>query len=47
MNDSEVTMPDALADTGLIAHRKALETAGTAITLVMRVSAQVPLITKF
>jgi four helix bundle protein len=36
MNDPEVTMPDSLADTGLIAHRKALAAAGTAIRLVMR-----------
>ena len=36
MNDPEVTMPDSLADTGLIAHRKALAAAGAAIRLVMR-----------
>ena len=36
MNDPEVTMPDALAHTGLIAHRKALAAAGAAIRLVMR-----------
>jgi four helix bundle protein len=39
MNDPEVTMPDALANTDLIAHSKALEAAGTAIKLVMRVPA--------
>jgi four helix bundle protein len=39
MNDQEVTMPDALANTDLIAHSKALEAAGTAIKLVMRVPA--------
>jgi hypothetical protein len=39
MNDPEVTMPDVLADTGLIAHRKALEAAGTAIKLVTRTPA--------
>ncbi len=39
MNDPEVTMPDVLANTDLIAHSKALEAAGTAIKLVMRVPA--------
>jgi len=39
MNDPEVTMPDALANTDLIARSKALEAAGTAIKLVMRVPA--------
>jgi four helix bundle protein len=39
MNDPEVTMSDALANTNLIAHEKALEAAGDAITLVMRVPA--------
>jgi four helix bundle protein len=37
MNDPEVTMLDVLADTRLIAYRKALEAAGTAIKLVMTV----------
>jgi len=35
MNDPEVTMRNALANTGLIAHRKALEAAGAAIKLVI------------
>ncbi len=39
MNDPEVTMPDSLADSRLIAHRKALEAAGAAIRLVMRLPA--------
>jgi four helix bundle protein len=39
MNDPEVTMSDALRNTRLIAHEKALEAAGYAITLVMRVPA--------
>ena len=39
MNDPEVAMPDARATTGLVAHSKALEAAGTAIKLVMRVPA--------
>ncbi len=39
MNDPEVTMPDVLANTGLIAHRKALAAAGAAIQLVMKVPA--------
>jgi four helix bundle protein len=39
MNDPEVTMSDALTNTRLIAHEKALEAAGDAITLVMRVPA--------
>jgi four helix bundle protein len=39
MNDPEVTMTDALTNTRLIAHEKALEAAGDAITLVMRVPA--------
>jgi four helix bundle protein len=39
MNDPEVTMPDALFSTELIAHRKALEAAGAAIRLVMRLPA--------
>jgi four helix bundle protein len=37
MNDPEVTMSDALTNTNLVAHEKALEAAGMAITLVMRV----------
>jgi four helix bundle protein len=37
MNDPEVTMPRRHANTVLIAHSKALEAAGTAIKLVMRV----------
>jgi four helix bundle protein len=39
MNDPEVTMSNAFANTNLIAHSKALEAAGTAIKLVMRVPA--------
>jgi four helix bundle protein len=39
MNDQEVTMSNALTTTDLIAHEKALEAAGEAITLVMRVPA--------
>ena len=39
MNNQEVTMHNALPETGLIAHRKALEAAGIAISLVMRVPA--------
>ena len=39
MNDPEVTMPKPAASTDLIAHEKALEAAGEAITLVMRVPA--------
>jgi hypothetical protein len=37
MNDPEVTMPNALTHIDLIAHKKALEAAGDAITLVLRV----------
>jgi four helix bundle protein len=37
MNDPEVTMPRRRANTDLIAHAKALDAAGTAIKLVMRV----------
>jgi four helix bundle protein len=40
MNDPEVTMTNTLTNTKLIAHEKALEAAGDAITLVMRVPAQ-------
>jgi len=39
MNDPEVTMLDSLANTDLIAHRKALQAAGTAIKLVIRLPA--------
>ena len=39
MNSPEVTMPDALASTNLAVLDKALEAAGAAITLVMRVPA--------
>jgi four helix bundle protein len=39
MNDPEVTMSDAPTNTNLIAHEKALEAAGDAITLVLRVPA--------
>jgi len=39
MNDPEVTMSDAPTNTKLIAHEKALEAAGDAITLAMRVPA--------
>ena len=39
MNDPEVTMTERRANTNLIAHVKALEAAGTAIKLAMRVSA--------
>jgi four helix bundle protein len=39
MNDPEVTMSNVLSDTNLIAHEKALEAAGDAIVLAMRVPA--------
>jgi len=39
MNDPEVTMSTTIANTKLIAHSKALDAAGTAIKLVMRVPA--------
>ena len=39
MNNPEVTMHDSLPTNGLIAHRKALEAAGIAISLVLRVPA--------
>ncbi|MEJ2287932.1 MAG: four helix bundle protein [Deinococcales bacterium] len=39
MNDPEVTMPDVVATRDLIAHRKALEAAGIAIGLVLRIPA--------
>jgi hypothetical protein len=39
MNEPEVNMRNALANTGLIAHRTALDAAGIAIKLVMRLPA--------
>lgn len=39
MNDPEVTMTDAPTNARLIAHKKAVEAAGDAISLVMRVPA--------
>ena len=39
MNDPEVIMLDALPDSNLIAHRKALEAAAIAMSLVVRVPA--------
>ena len=39
MNDPEVIMLDALPDSNLVAHRKALEAATIAISLVRRVPA--------
>jgi four helix bundle protein len=39
MNDPELTMSNAVAKTKLIAHEKALEAAGSAIALVIRVPA--------
>ena len=39
MNDPEVTMSNAATNTNLIAHTKALDAAGIAIKLVMRVPA--------
>jgi len=39
MNDPEVTMSITFASTNLMAHSKALDAAGTAIKLVMRVPA--------
>jgi len=39
VNDTEVTMSNALANTNLIAHEKALAAAGDAISLVLRVPA--------
>jgi four helix bundle protein len=39
MNDPEVTMSNALTNSNLIAHEKALGAAGNAIRLVMRVPA--------
>jgi four helix bundle protein len=45
MNDPEVTMSVPPANTGLIAHRKALEAAGTAIKLVTKLPAPLKPIT--
>jgi four helix bundle protein len=39
VNDPEVTMPDARRTTDLVAHSKALQAAGSAIRLVLRVPA--------
>ncbi len=39
MNDPEVTMQNAIPQPGLAAHRSALEAAGAAIKLVMRLPA--------
>ena len=39
MNDPEVTMSNAVPETKLVAHEKAVEAAGIAIALVMRVPA--------
>jgi hypothetical protein len=39
MNDPEVTMSNALTNTNLVAHAKALEAAGIAVALAMRVPA--------
>ena len=39
MNDPEVTMSKAVSNTNLVAYTKALEAAGIAITLVLRVPA--------
>jgi four helix bundle protein len=39
MNDPEVTMSESIAPGSLIAHVKAVEAAGTTITLVMKVPA--------
>ena len=39
MNNQEVIMHSSLPEIGLIAHRKALEAAGIAISLVLRVPA--------
>jgi len=44
MNNQEVIMRNARTETGLIAHRKALEAAGIAISLVMRVPAPLKII---
>jgi len=42
MNNQEVIMHSPLQPTGLIAHRKALEAAGIAISLVMRLEVVSP-----
>ncbi len=39
MNTPEVTMHDALPTTGLVAYRKAMEAAGIAISIMLRVPA--------
>ena len=39
MNDPEVTMSDALENSRFIAHEKALQAAGSAIAVVMKVPA--------
>jgi four helix bundle protein len=39
LNTPEVTIRDALPTTGLIAHRKAIDAAGIAISMVLRVPA--------
>ena len=39
MNDPEVTMSKAVSNPNLVAYTKALEAAGIAITLVLRVPA--------
>jgi four helix bundle protein len=39
MNHPEVTMPDVLTTSDLIAHRRALQAAGTTISLVLRIPA--------
>ena len=39
VNETEVTMSKAVAETKLVAHEKAVEAAGIAIALVMRVPA--------
>ncbi len=39
MNDPEMTMSNALANTNLVAHEMALAAAGDAISLVLRVPA--------
>ncbi len=45
MNDPEVNMLDALPNTGLIAHREALDAAGAAIKLVIRLPSPLKCIT--
>ena len=41
MNDPEVTMLNAVPETKLVAYEKAVEAAGIAIALVMRVPAMI------